>query len=345
MRYTGITGIIRITRITSIIRTYVRPRESRGPVKNGFFFFFLRAPSPRPSSFDSVGPLGFSASLVVRARLPFSTSSTSLLFSSLLFSSLLFSSLLFLHHLPHAAPPRVYTRPPSLVSVLSHPISLFLYNSAPLLPLPILLVLVVLPCGPTNGRFNVRDFFVRLTLPRPPAPHFLLARLFQLPRPAARLVLCSLVQLRPVRRSPASFFVRASHFWLSILQLVPLSMVLVFFFFFLFFLGGGGGGGGNFLSYLDQGLNGHPVVGICYPPCNAISADFWHFCLGQRRRLEMLRKYSVFNLFFVELSFLCWDVQWINMLEWNESFIYFPPFFVCTNCNFLPLRHSQQPTE
>lgn len=45
MHYTGITGIIRITRITSIIRTYVRPRESRGLVKNGFFFFFLRAPS------------------------------------------------------------------------------------------------------------------------------------------------------------------------------------------------------------------------------------------------------------------------------------------------------------
>lgn len=29
MHYTGITGIIRITRITSIIRTYVRPRENR----------------------------------------------------------------------------------------------------------------------------------------------------------------------------------------------------------------------------------------------------------------------------------------------------------------------------
>lgn len=45
MRYTGITGIIRITRITSIIRTYVWPREKQA-WHDGFFF--LRFP-PRDS--------------------------------------------------------------------------------------------------------------------------------------------------------------------------------------------------------------------------------------------------------------------------------------------------------
>lgn len=49
MRYTGITGIIRITRITSIIRTYVRPRKNR-PGHDGSFF--LRFPSHMHLSFS-----------------------------------------------------------------------------------------------------------------------------------------------------------------------------------------------------------------------------------------------------------------------------------------------------
>ncbi|XP_072764773.1 serine/threonine-protein kinase S6KL isoform X1 [Anoplolepis gracilipes] len=43
MRYTGITGIIRITRITSIIRTYVRPRKNRPGMTAPSFFDSLLA--------------------------------------------------------------------------------------------------------------------------------------------------------------------------------------------------------------------------------------------------------------------------------------------------------------
>lgn len=122
MRYTGITGIIRITRITRIIRTYVRPRESGGPL-NGFFFyfFFLRPPS----------------SLLPR-RSPSRAS-------------------LSPEPLPVAdvAPAHLCLR-----SSLSRPLfSRSPISTRPSSPLPILLLLIFLPCGPTSGRFNVLNFF------------------------------------------------------------------------------------------------------------------------------------------------------------------------------------------
>lgn len=191
MHYTGITGIIRITRITSIIRTYVRPRESRGLVKNGFFFFFLRAPS-------FVLWLCWSPRFLYIPRTCVCPSLTSSPFFSL----------------PPPPPARVEcmqllcasTHGSSFVSVFSGSSSFLAFSpplctSTPLFPLPILLLLVVLPCGPTSGRFNVRDFLTPLILLRPSVLHFLvrLLHLHPLPRPAA----CPLLA-HPPRPVPCS---------------------------------------------------------------------------------------------------------------------------------------------
>lgn len=126
--------------------------------------------------------------------LPFS------LFISFLFSSSTTSSRVEYMQLLCAS-----THGSSFASVFSGSSSFLAFSplctSTPLFPLPILLLLVVLPCGPTSGRFNVRDFLTPLILLRPSVLHFLvrLLHLHPLPRPAA----CPLLAHppRPVPRS------------------------------------------------------------------------------------------------------------------------------------------------
>lgn len=131
MRYTGITGIIRITCITSIIRTYVRPRWNR--------------PGAMASS--------FSDSLFASPTLPVSRLSPRLSLGSLSSPYLRTSSFRLI---------LLFYRPPSSRDSSYSPH----FSSSLLFSVPLLSYLFTLRLR-ASGRFNVRDFFSPSLVPAP----------------------------------------------------------------------------------------------------------------------------------------------------------------------------------